>query len=588
MTFRTILLATAGVATLGGGSAAIAAPKHRAASSGGDRELMEQVRALREQVEALQARIDQQGQNQAETTAVATAAKAQADTANQAAAAQQAQVQTQLAQQSADVQKQLDKAAHPDKINFKGITITPGGYLELAGIYRSRFQGDDIASSFAIPFPGQSHPSHVSEGRFSARQSRLSVLAEGKPNANTTLAMYGEFDFQGAAQTSNSNQSNSYVPRIRNLYGTIDWNRGDYGLHFLAGQNWSLLTMNGKGITPRNEVTPPQIDAQYVPGFFWARQPGIRLTGDFLDHHLWIAASAENPQTTFGGTSAPTGVVAAVNGQGLGGATGTITCPQPNSPASACTVTIGSTTQAAPSGSFQQFYNGVGSSLSLNHVPDFIGKVAYETVIAGHALHVEGFGIYRTFSEHFDGTQSNGSAHSFGYGGSVALQVVPKLLDVQFSGIGGRGIGRYGSAGLPDVTFDREGEIHPIREFMLLAGATLHATPKLDIYGFAGEEQEYRKLFDGGATGLGLPTANNTGCFTEAPTTLGSSTCAGNTRRIRQVTAGAWDKIYQGSFGRAQVGVQYSYTQRQLFEGVGGMPQTHNNMVFVSFRYYPF
>jgi hypothetical protein len=52
MNLRTILLATAGVATLGGGSAAIAAPRHRAAASGGNRELMEQVRALREQVEA--------------------------------------------------------------------------------------------------------------------------------------------------------------------------------------------------------------------------------------------------------------------------------------------------------------------------------------------------------------------------------------------------------------------------------------------------------------------------------------------------------------------------------------------------------
>ena len=84
---------------------------------------------------------------------------------------------------------------------------------------------------------------------------------------------------------------------------------------------------------------------------------------------------------------------------------------------------------------------------------------------------------------------------------------------------GGRGIGRYGSAGLPDVTFDKEGIIHPIDEMMLLAGATLHATPKLDIYGFAGEEREYQKLLDGGTAGLGLASANNTGCFIETATT---------------------------------------------------------------------
>lgn len=64
--------------------------------------------------------------------------------------------------------------------------------------------------------------------------------------------------------------------------------------------------------------------------------------------------------------------------------------------------------------------------------------------------------------------------------------------------------------------------------------------------------------------------------------------CAGNTRRIRQITGGFWDKIYSGSFGKAQVGIVYSYTQRQLFEGIGGAPQASQNMAYVSFRYYPF
>ena len=128
---------------------------------------------------------------------------------------------------------------------------------------------------------------------------------------------------------------------------------------------------------------------------------------------------------------------------------------------------------------------------------------------------------------------------------------------------------------------------------MLLAGATVHASKALDIYGFAGEEQEFRKVLDGGsalgATGYGL-NANDSGCFIETATTSTAGTCAGNTRRIRQLTFGFWDKFYQGSFGRAQIGLQYSYTQRQLFEGIGvsGRPQTSNSMGFVSFRYYPF
>jgi hypothetical protein len=582
MKIRTVLLATAAANMLvaGAADAATAHKKtHRTAASP-NAVLLAQVKALQAEVESLRGEVETQKTAQTATVArIDTTESALQTTQTQVQAVQQ-QVSTtppvSREQVNSQIASAIDKEHHNDRIYFKGITIQPGGFLEMSGIYRSRFQGDDIASSFNVPFPGQSHASHTSEGRFSARQSRVSFLAQGAPNPHTKLAMYGEFDFQGGAQTSNSNQSNSYVPRIRNLYGTIDWDEGSYGLHVLAGQNWSLLTMQGKGMTPRSEVAPPQIDAQYIPGFAWARQPGVRLVGDFMDHKLWLGVSAENPQTTFGGSGLPGSVVSVISGQGSSQST---------------------SNQVNPTGDFQQFYNGVGSSLSLNHVPDVIGKVAYEDMIAGHALHIEGFGIYRTFSTHLDGTSTNRDAHAFGYGGSIALNVVPKLLDVQFSGIGGRGIGRYGSAGLPDVTSDAAGNLHALREFMLLGGATLHATSQLDIYAFAGEEQEQRQLYDGGTKGLGVLNADNSGCFVEAPATATTFGCAGNTRRIRQLTVGAWDKIYNGAFGRAQIGFQWSYTQRQLFDGTGtsnglpayaGMPQTHNNMAFLTFRYYPF
>jgi hypothetical protein len=588
MNLRAVLLATvAATSMLAGTAHAAPAKKHHAATRSANQELLEEVRSLRSEVENLKQQMNEQTSAQINTQHQVATTSAQAQTT----AAQVEAVQAQVAstppvtkeQVKTEIASAVEKEHHNDKFYFKGITITPGGFLELSGIYRSRFQGDDIASSFNIPFPGQSHASSIGEGRFTARQSRVSFLAQGKPDAHTTLGMYGEFDFQGGAQTSNSNQSNSYVPRIRNLYGTLDWDKGSYGVHVLAGQNWSLLTFQGKGMSPRSEVAPPQIDAQYIPGFAWARQPGVRVAVDFDDHKLWLAAAAENAQTTFGGTGVP------------------CTAATATAPAFCVTSAIlgnGSTAaggnQVNPAGSFQQFYNGVGSSLSLSNVPDFIGKVAYEDTIAGHTLHIEGFGVYRTFNTHIDGSSTNQAAHGFGYGGSIALGLIPKVLDLQFSGIGGKGIGRYGSAGLPDVTSDKEGNLHALREFMLLAGATLHASKRLDLYAFAGEEQEKRQLYDGGTSGYGVFTADNSGCFIEA-TANAASTCGGATRRIRQITGGAWDKIYMGSFGRAQVGIQYSYTQRELFEGYGsvasaslGRPQTDNNMVFVAFRYYPF
>ncbi|UAK25897.1 hypothetical protein [Sphingomonas nostoxanthinifaciens] len=438
----------------------------------------------------------------------------------------------------AKIASALAKEHHSDKFYYKGITLTPGGFLELAGVYRQHFEGTDVGSNLLIPFPNV-RQSHVSEGRFSARQSRISLLAEGSVNANTRLSAYGEIDFLGAAQTANSVESNSYNPRVRNLYVTIDWDRGDHGWHFLAGQSWSLATMNAKGITPRNESLPPQIDAQFIPGFVWTRQPGVRLAADFLDHTLWAAISVENPQTSFGRKTPPTVVATASGGA---------------------------------------WFNAA-NRLSLNHVPDVIGKLAYEADLAGHGVHVETFGMMRSFDAHLL-TGSNASAHGYGIGGGVEAQLLPGLLDARLTGLHGTGVGRYGTSGLPDVTFSPDGKIHPITETAVLAGLTLHATKGLDLYGFAGEERQDRQPYE--QIGLGNIGADNNGCFTAG------GICAGDTHQVRQITGGFWDKIYQGSFGQAEVGMQYSYTQRQLFAGAGGAPWASQNMGFVSFRYYPF
>ena len=527
--------------------------KHRAAVPAADGALRDEVSALRAEVAALHQQMDAQHTSQANTEAAVSSTQAEVATTQQ-------QVQTLVSTPpvtKAEVHNQIATAIDDDHkkpyFSFKGITITPGGFLEAAYIYRQHNEGADISSSFGgLPFANAKTYS-VSEGRFTARQSRVSFLAQGKPDKNVNLAMYGEFDFQGAAQTANSNESNSYNPRIRHLYMTADWNHDGSGLHLLAGQNWSLLTLNTKGITPRNELTPQGIDAQYVPGFIWARQPQVRLTADVLDHHLWFAVSAENPQTTVAGT-VPSNI------------TNTIT------PASG-------------------FYAGatsglVANTISLNGTPDFVGKIAYEGNLAGHALHLEGFALSRTFTAHYNATStvagSNENKAGYGFGGGIVAQVIPGWLDVNFQGMGGKGIGRYGTSGLPDVTFDSTGGIHPIKEEMLLAGAMLHATKSLDLYGNAGEEIEHSNRL--GTYGIGLVSANDSGCEIEG------GTCAGNTRRVRQLTGGFWDRVYNGNFGRMQVGIQYSYTQRQLFYSAttGTAPQTSESMGLFSIRYYPF
>jgi hypothetical protein len=465
---------------------------------------------------------------------------------------------------------------------FGGFSITPGGFLELGSVTRSAFIGADMATPFGnIPFSNVPS-SHSDEFRFSARRSRLSFLTLGDVNPTTHLSGFGEFDFLGAAQTANTNESNSFNPRIRQLYMTAD--NDEFGAHLLAGQAWSLATMNLVGILPRTEATPLVIDDQYAPGFVWARQPQLRVTKDF-DQTLWFALSAENPATTFGGTTPvlPFG--------------GTIVD------------TVGATGVAFPQTSIVggSLFNN-GNALSLNQMPDIIGKGAWDPIFADRTIHMEVLGIFRQFNDRVIYPVGIGTVNPFGspipnhnnqtvgdaVGGSILVPIVPKVLDARFSGMTGRGIGRYGASQLADATFRSDGSLAAIPETILLAGLVWHAQPGLDIYTYAGEEDEnasfgFSAVKGSAPFGYGNPAFVNSGCDIEDfGTGTGAFTCTGNTKLVRQITGGFWDDIYKGAFGRLAGGLQYSFTQKFGFVGVGGQPERNENIFFTSLRYYPF
>ncbi len=137
--------------------------------------------------------------------------------------------------------------------NKTNIKVTLGGFIEAATIYRSRDEFSDVGSSFGtIPFKDIA-TSRTSEFHETARQSRLSLLAEGDFDKNTLLAAYFETDFLGASTLSNNGESNSYVLRIRHLYTTVD--KPDWHIHFLAGQTWSMATAFKEGLTTGTQYT---------------------------------------------------------------------------------------------------------------------------------------------------------------------------------------------------------------------------------------------------------------------------------------------------------------------------------------------
>jgi hypothetical protein len=428
-------------------------------------------------------------------------------------------------------------------MKMKGISLNFGGFIEAASIYRSRNENSDVTSKFqSLPAPG-SVQSYQDETRFSARQTRFNILASGDVSPTIHLAGYYEMDFLGAASTANSNETNSYNPRIRHLYTTADWD--SLGLHILAGQTWSLVTMNNKGITPHNEVTPLTIEAQYVPGFTFARQPQFRITKDF-NKQLWLAVSVENPQST----SSVATFTSATN---------------PNNAAQ------GSAATGSNLGSLS------GVSLSQNDVPDVVFKAAFEPGWG----HFEVYDLLRTFKSTL-GANATASQETTvnAVGGGVILPLIPKHLTLQVSGAYGRGLGRYGAGQLADATEDVTGLFVPLTETQLLAGIIYDPTSDWNFYGYYGLEQVQRVDLASGGKPYGYGSA--------------LSVAGASLQRVDQITAGTWWKFLQGNYGRMQAGLQYSYTEDKYFSGATSAtktakiagPKSTDQMAFVSLRYY--
>jgi hypothetical protein len=204
----------------------------------------------------------------------------------------QASLASTVSDETAKIKKEIDS---PDVLHYKGISITPGGFTAGETIYRTKATGGDIPTAFSSLSYEGSDDYGLSEFYGSARQSRISLLAEGKTSWGT-LRGYWEADWLGTGTSSNNNQSNSYVLRQRVIWGSAETNSH---LKFAGGQMWSLATEDRKGISNDSAdiLTPLTIDPNYVTGFVWTRQYGFRVVKTF--NHVAFGISAENPQLLY-------------------------------------------------------------------------------------------------------------------------------------------------------------------------------------------------------------------------------------------------------------------------------------------------
>ncbi len=439
------------------------------------------------------------------------------------------------------------------------VKVTLGGFVDTTGIYRSLYTGSDVNSKWNLGgggFPLQNSPKYYeNETRGSARHSRLSLLAQGK-DEYVSLAAYYEMDFLGGGSgtSGNSQESNSYNPRIRQLYATYDTKSG---WNLLAGQAWSMITMNKVGITPRQELVPMTIDAQYLPGFTWTRNTQVRLVKVFSEK-LSAGLSVESPQALVTGGGLPSGA----------GANYSFRLFNPNNFADVTSTNNNS---------------NMPSSLSLDIYPDLIGKIALDPGFG----HWEAYGLGRFFTDRtlVNGSRSNETAFGWGAGGGFLLPVVPKLLEFQGSVLAGKGIGRYGSAQFSDAIVNPiTGKLNPITGVEAMVGLVAHPTDRLDIYSYAGMEQVSEKaVLNVGAfsAGFGNPAYAPQSLIQEG-STANSTLVQANT--AEQVTLGFWYSFYKGKYGLMRLGLSDSYTRLRIFN----LPSENMNVFMVSLRYYPF
>jgi hypothetical protein len=486
---------------------------------------------------------------------------------------------------SADKVDLTEKIESPSTIHYKGVKITPVVWIAGEVVWRAHATNSDINTPLnSIPFPSANeYP--LTETNFTARQSRLGALFEGKA-ANYKLSGYFESDFLGTGVTSNDNQSNSYVFRVRQAWADV---RNNTGTAMSGGQMWSLVTENRKATDVRTEIQPQTIDPQYLAGYSWERQPGFRVQqtfGDVKTTAVTLAASVENAQTlSVSATNAPANFV--YQGQG----------------------TTGGLYNSVGSGGGAQLY-------SPNQAPDVIFKAALDVP----HFHGEVGGLARFFRERLypaiadspQGVAAVAGALPYnntvlGGGAFVSARYTTKPVEVAVQGMAGDGTGRYGSSQLPDLTVHPNGTFEPIRNYHGLFSLETHPSKKFDVYGYYGGEYAQRTVYATGVaatpfTGYGPINVSDTGCTAvdtySSPGSTSATSCGSPTRYIWETMVGfTYKAINSPKYGQLQYRATYSYINRSLWEGVTsgaygastatfGTASTKEPMVHFSMRYY--
>ncbi len=279
---------------------------------------------------------------------------------------------------------------------------------------------------------------------------------------------YWESDFLGQiANPPNGGlavTSNPYVFRMR-LYW-VDVRKDKF--EFLAGQSWSLMTPNRKGISPLpGDIFFAQtIDVNYQLGLTWGRIPGFR----FVYHpseKVAFAVALENSEPYVGG--------------GNGG-----------SPVTLPAVISGTANAVSGAVLGGQINNGSSTISAAALFPDIIAKLAFDPTSRFH-FEVDGVLIPNKIAFPV-GTAPFPTFSKVGGGGSINLSFALtknfKLITNNFYSSGG---GRYIFGQAPDFIIRSNGSLSLVHSASTVTGfeSTLGKTSHLRLLRRRVHQQEY-------------------------------------------------------------------------------------------------
>jgi len=433
-----------------------------------------------------------------------------------------------------------DSNAVPAYLRLGSVCIVPVGFMDLTAVFRDKNAASSLGSNFgSVPFSNAVN-GNLSEFRFSPQNSRLGARVDGDWKGAHFIG-YNEFDFLGTSGATNLTVTNgAFVPRLRLFW--VDVRKGK--LEFLAGQSWSMLTPNRRGMSalPGDLFYSQVIDVNYMAGLTWTRQPGIRLLYRPNDK-ITFGISAENPDQYIGGSAGGSGITLPAAYASLGG------------------------TQLDNA-------NNIGVSNPVLAVPtvapDFIAKFAFDP---SSKFHFEIAGIERTFRIVNPAVLSQKFTKS---GGGVQLGLNAELLrnfrfiTTNYASDGG---GRYLFGQAPDLIVHSDGTL-----------GTVHSAGTVDGFEWTIKDALLYTYYGG------IYIGRNAGLDANGTTKIGYGYAGApnsQNRAIHEFTIGFNQTVWKDPrYGAFNIMGQYEYLRRNPWAVVVGAPKNaHDNTIYMNIRY---